>query len=131
MSNLEAIDTNIILRLILGDNPTHKQKARNLLLSGREFYVDDLAITETVYVLEGEGKSREAIVHHLTTLLSNDMLHYHADIFAEVFPVYATHPSLSFSDCYLAAKIASLDHEPLWTFDHKFATQSPTAKELK
>ena len=102
----------------------------DLLLSGRDFYVDDVVIMEVIYVLTKEKMRREKILDNLLTLLDNPMMIYDKRFFAGVFERYATHPSLSFDDCVLEARIAMRRKEPLWTFDRKFANQSEAAKLL-
>ena len=131
-NNIESLDTNILLRRIICDNEAQVKKVENFLLTHNcDFYVDDSVISECVYVLTKNDYDRDFIVTALTTYLSNKMFIYDRALFAEVFPYYLSHPSLSFEDCYLTFKVAELQAEPLWTFDHKFATQSPSAKELK
>ncbi len=129
-SKESAIDSCILLRIILRDNPSQYQQATSLLLSGTEFYVDDVVIMEAVYVLTKEGMSRTSILDNLITLLDNPMLDYDRQFYSGVFERYDTHPSLSFDDCVLEARIAMKRKEPLWTFDKKFAHQSTSAKLL-
>ncbi|MBQ3293064.1 hypothetical protein IJG93_02025 [Candidatus Saccharibacteria bacterium] len=44
--------------------------------------------------------------------------------------IYVKNPKLSFTDCYLAVITDASGETPLWTLDHKLATQCPVAKEL-
>ncbi|MBR2658501.1 hypothetical protein IKD57_01210 [Candidatus Saccharibacteria bacterium] len=103
----------------------------DLLLGGGDFYVDDVVIMEMVYVLTRGKMSRAEIINNITTLLDNPMIIYDKMFFTGVFEEYGSHPSLSFDDCILEARIAMKRKEPLWTFDRKFANQSSTARLLK
>ncbi len=131
-ANPESIDTNIILRAILNDIPEQCQKARKLLSRpNSSLHVSDLAIAETVFVLEKcLCYNRDTIAKVLNLFLSTPSLNYNAGLFTNVFPFYVEHPQLSFNDCCLAVYAALNQAEPLWTFDRKLAIQSPTAKEL-
>ena len=132
MLRFESLDTNIILRILLGDNAQQKRLASQLILNNDAiFYIDDYVIGEIVHVLEREHYIRSEISDLINSLLINKIFDYDRNLFDEVFHKYLTHGSMSFNDCYIATKVARHQAEPLWTFDHKFATQSPTAKELK
>ena len=132
-ANPESIDTNINLRAILNDVPKQSQKARTLLARPNTiFHISDLTITETVFVLEKcYHLDRSIIAEILSIFLSNPSISYNMPLFSNVFPFYTEHPQLSFNDCCLATYAALNQAEPLWTFDRKLATQSPTAKELQ
>ncbi|MBR3322027.1 PIN domain-containing protein [Candidatus Saccharibacteria bacterium] len=123
-----SIDSCILLRIIQRNNHEQYKKAVDLLLNGYDYYVDSVAIMEVVYVLTKEKMRRAKILENLKTLLDNPMIIYDKMFFAGVFEKYATHPSLSFDDCILEARIAMKRKEPLWTFDKKFANQSEVAE---
>lgn len=126
---LISIDTNVILRLILRDDMEMFERAIDFIASNSTFvYVPDLAITEAVYVLEGERLSREKIVAELKTVLSIPRLDYYEELFSKVFEMYVQHPKLSFNDCYLAELMADKERTPFYTFDEKLAKQSPYAE---
>ena len=128
--NLESIDTNIVLRLLLNDNPRQTALVRKLLLiPDTKYFLDDAAIAESVYVLHKTlHESRDTVSKRLNTLFDHKKLDFDRPLLSEIIPFWTQHPKLSWNDCYLAAKTAQKQAEPLWTFDHKFAVQSPTAK---
>ncbi|MCA9349621.1 hypothetical protein KC853_01080 [Candidatus Saccharibacteria bacterium] len=47
-----AIDTNVLVRLVVGDVKYQQEIAINLVNSCHQVYIADLAIAETVFVLE-------------------------------------------------------------------------------
>lgn len=128
----ESLDTNIILRFILGDVPAQCLKVQDLLMRQNVTYnVADLAITEAVYVMQSTyGLSRERIVDGLQKLLWFPEINYNRNLFERVFPMYLACPKLSFNDCCLAGYAALNQAEPLWTFDKALAKESGTAKLL-
>ena len=130
VSNYSAIDSNVLLRIILNDIPEQREKAVILLLSGRNFYVDDVAIMEAAYVLKKCGRSHAEIVEVLEVLLENQMLVYNKSFFDQVFKLYRSHPSLSLDDCCLNCRVMAKGCSELWTFDKKFANQAPIARKL-
>ena len=128
----ESLDTNIILRFILGDVPEQCLKIQDLLMRQNVMYdVADLVITEAVYVMQSTyGLSREKIVDGLQKLLWFPEINYNRNLFDQVFPMYLEHPKLSFNDCCLVVYANLNEAEPLWTFDQKLARQMPGAKML-
>ncbi len=128
----ESLDTNIILRFILGDVPEQCLKIQDLLMRQNVMYdVADLVITEAVYVMQSTyGLSREKIVDGLQKLLWFPEINYNRKLFDQVFPMYLEHPKLSFNDCCLVVYANLNEAEPLWTFDQKLARQMPGAKML-
>lgn len=127
-SSLSSIDSCIILRVIEQNIPAQYLLAKNLLLSGGDFYADDVAIMEVIYVLTKEHMPRNEIVERLKIFLANPGIFYNSEVIDEVFERYLSHPSLSFDDCMLEARVRQYGRAPLWTFDRKFANQSNVAR---
>ena len=131
--NTASLDTSIIVRILVRDDLSARRKALKLLGQNLTFVVTDLAISETVYVLETVyRKSRPEVIDLLAFFLSRyDNIKYNHSLTAAVFPFYLDHPKLSFNDCCLSV-LAELNHaEPLFTFDKSLAKQSPSAKLLQ
>lgn len=127
----ESLDTNIIMRLILGDVPQQCEKIQDLFMrQGYTYDVSDLAITETVYNLQKQY-NRADIVDSIQKVFELPHINANFALFNQVFPMYLEHPKLSFNDCYLSVYATLNQAEPLWTFDQALAKQSSTAKLLK
>ena len=125
----ESLDTNTILRLMLDDVPGQRAKVIELLCRpDATYHIADLAITETVYVLQKYGKTRAEIVRYLEGLMKRMNIMVNQNLFERVFPMYLACPKLSFNDCCLAGYAALNQAEPLWTFDKALAKESGTAK---
>ena len=129
-NEIQAVDTNILLRAVIDDVPEQRKRIFRLLLDGHDYYVSAHVITEAVFTMErGKYKlSRERIVSELSLLFSNDCFVYDEELFDRVFPYYIRHPALSFADCLLSFEIKRKQCEPLWTFDKDFTKQSLVAK---
>lgn len=130
----DAIDTNIVLRCVLGDVPEQRRKAAEFLRgAGAMHYLSSQAILECVYVMEmAMEMTREEVANLLNLFLArySDTLEYDHQMTAVAFPYYLTHPKLSWADCVLAAEAEIRHREPLFTFDKKLAQQLPQAKLL-
>lgn len=128
----DSIDTNIVLRCILGDVPEQRGLAVKLLnMPNCTHYLSNQAISECVYVLEAVLEiPREDIVNLLNFFLTrySGIVIYDHKLTEVAFPNYLTHPKLSWNDCVLAAEAEINHHEPLFTFDKKLASQLPQAK---
>jgi predicted nucleic-acid-binding protein len=129
---IESIDTNILVRLIIGDIPDSYKKIRKLLAApDKTFFIANAALIELEHVLDKIYKyPRSRITIELGFIINTANILIESDIIKTILPFYESHPSLSFVDCYLAEKSNRKKAEPLWTLDHKFAAQSQAAKLL-
>jgi len=127
-----SLDANVLLRLIINDVPEHTTAANKLIASGSSFQIADLAIVETVFVLERYYEiSRSEIVIYITVVLSQPKFNLNKILFEQALPLYKNKPKLSFEDCCLAIYARLNKAEPLWTFDKKLALQAESAKLIK
>ncbi len=129
---IEHIDTNIIIRLIVGDSPKNYQKAIKLISKKQKMFVfEDMAMMEVVFVLSKIYKyTREEVVTGISLISKFENICFNKGLIEDALNLYVSHPKLSFVDCYLAVATASSDEKPLWTLDHKLAAQCPVAREL-
>lgn len=129
--NIEHIDTNIVIRLIVGDNPKNYEKAKKLISQKDKLFVfEDAAIIEVVFVLSKIYKySRKEIAATISCLSDIDNIIFNKGIIEDTMNLFVSHPKLSFVDCYLATVTEISQETPLWTFDHKLAAQCRAARE--
>lgn len=128
-SRIEAIDTNVLLRLMLDDDLRGTRKVvKHLMTTDADFIVDDYCLGEIEHVLKKKDYGRELIVSEIKRVLMNPMFIWNKELFRRVFDLYEEHPSLSFNDCYLAIKADDRTALPIWTLDRKFAKQTRQAK---
>ena len=130
----DSIDTNIVLRYILGDIPAQRTKAASFLKTpDSTHFLSNQAILECIYVMENTLEMpRTEVVDLMNFFLTRhaDQIEYDRNITAIAFPYYLEHSKLSWADCALAAEAEIKHREPLYTFDRKLATQTPQAKLL-
>ena len=123
---MASLDTNILLRLILKDVPHQLAKAEALIKTNKTLTINDLAITETVFVLEKVvGHSRADIAKLITALTNNQYLEINRLTITKTLNHYLTYPALSFNDCYLAIAAQQASKTPLYTFDKALAKNLP------
>ena len=130
MFNTASLDTSLLVRIIVKDNPKLYKKALRILSdTDTVFTIEDVAIMEMIHVLESiYGYSRTEISDAVNLLSDMNNLRLNRPVFASVVPLYLAHPKLSFNDCYLAIMSKYHSAEPLFTFDKKLAAQLPSAK---
>lgn len=129
-TNIEHLDTNIIVRLITQDNPVEVEKAESLISNSQKtFILEDAAIMEVVFVLMGNyyNFSRQDVADSIKTIMDISNIYFNKSIITGALDMFVTHPKLSFVDCYLAIITEASDEAPLWTLDRKLASQSPIA----
>ena len=129
-----TLDANVVLRYIMRDNVAQYKKVRRLLLDlDTDYYIDDMAISEIIYVLMGKTYqlSRYDAVRSVKNFLEIvNVCCHNRGLISDALDMFVEHPKLSFNDCYLSVKAMYAREEPLWTFDAALAKQSGTAKLL-
>lgn len=127
-----SLDTNIVLRLILGDVPSHRAKAKKLLDSTtQQFAVADTVLIEAAFVMErAYGLSRMQIVELLEGFMGLKQVNCNQLMLDKALALYIKNSSLSLEDCALAVYAELNRAIPLYTFDAKLAKSTPSAKLL-
>jgi len=112
------VDTNILLRWLLGDHKELSTKAEKLVQATApgSLLITDVVVAEIVYVLRGTGRDREQTSEALLLLERTDAFRYeNKDLIVEVIRLL-TNLRLDFADCYLLAR-ARRDEVGLETLD--------------
>lgn len=125
-----SLDTNVLLRFLLGDVPDQHRQAKALINEPKIWHVSNLAIAEIVFVLESMNFTREEIKHNIDVLSSYTNLYIARSVIHPAMELYVSHASLSFVDACLAYDAAAEHALPLWTFDRKLARQTEEARLL-
>ena len=130
--SLAALDTNVLLRLVVPDLPEQHQRARQLLTTpGARFLVADYVFVELVFALDRHyGFSRDQIAEIAEMVMALDNIECHATLLTAAVEFWRAHPKLSFEDCLMAENAQIQAATPLWTFDHKLANQHSSAQEV-
>ena len=127
---MNGLDTNVVLRYLLGDIPEQTTKARAVISSSAS-YVTDVVLTEVVFVLERViGMERSDITRLVGTFLSLPKLVYNDYLLDDSLALYGKKRSLSFVDCYAATE-TKVYKNTLFTFDKQLAKRGGSqVKEL-
>jgi predicted nucleic-acid-binding protein len=118
-----AIDTNVIVRLLVRDDEKQYASAKRFIqkasASGEPILIVLMAILETEWVLRSHYKlDKTSIAQAFTQLLeSQDVTIENAATLEEALYVWAQHPGADFTDCLLAARAAHLGASKFMTFD--------------
>lgn len=112
------VDTNILLRWLLGDHQELSAKAEELVQEAKpgSLIVTDIIVAEIVYVLRSTGRDRQQTSEALLLIGRTPAFKYENDeLVAEIIDLL-TVTSLDFADCYLLAR-AKREKVNLETFD--------------
>jgi predicted nucleic-acid-binding protein len=113
---MNSLNTNIVLRFLLNDIPSQSSRAK-LVFSNPPFYVSDVVVAETVYVLEKSlGYARNYVASLIRVLIAVPGLTYSDHLMANVIDMYESKKSLSFVDCFAAVEAQTFGSK-LYTFD--------------
>jgi predicted nucleic-acid-binding protein len=129
-----AVDTNVLVRLLVNDHAEQADKARGLFdraaTDGEQVWVADSVLVELAWTLaRAYGRSRSDIVSALRAL------HRNATVMLESAPAVAAATVLfergpaDFADCLLCAKAAAAGCDRIATFDRGMRGL-PTVKVL-
>ena len=117
-----SLDTNILLRLVLGDVPKQTLLAEELIKKSAVLNVADIVIIEVVFVLEKIYKlSRKEVVESVYAIIRHPKINCNRKLFELTLPIYSTNAKLSIVDCALTQYAILNNATPLHTFDKALA----------
>jgi predicted nucleic-acid-binding protein len=125
---MRAVDTNLLVRLIIRDDPVQTKAAEMFIEGGA--WVSLLALAEAAWVLAGIyklsphelAKSIEMLLEERKTILQE------SEAVAAALELFREKPGLGFSDCLILELARNAGHLPLGTFDKNLARVSGTQK---
>ena len=118
---MRAVDTNVLVRLLVRDDPAQARSAEEFIAAGA--WVSHLVLAETIWVLdavyertaEQVGMAVEMLLKHKELTLQD------ADVVTSALEHLRGRPGLSFSDCLIVEIARKAGHFPLGTFDRDLA----------
>ena len=118
---MRAVDTNVVVRLLVRDDPAQVRAAEQFTASGA--WVSCLVLAETTWVLDAiYDRSAQQIVGAIDMLLHHkDLTLQDPDAVAAALEHFRKRPALGFSDCLMLEIARKAGHLPLGTFDRSFA----------
>lgn len=114
------IDTNIIVRILLNDNPLLFKRAKELIEKEEEVLVLDPIVFEVFYVLENKiynTPKNEAVLSVRRFLKQKKVFLENKELIELTLEKYSTN-NISIPDSYLLAR-SELNNNKLLTFDKK------------
>jgi len=125
-----SLDTNAVLRLLLGDVPEQQEQVLQLLEQpDARLAVADLVFAEAAFVMaRAYNMTRSDISLALRGLLDLPQIAADRPLLHTAFEIFVARPALSFEDSYLGAFADTRNASPLHTFDRKLAKQVPGAR---
>jgi len=114
---MRAVDTNILLRLLIRDDTEQAEAADCFIEKGA--WVSILAVAETTWVLRtGYRKNAVEIASAIQMLLDHeDLVLQDSETVEAALKLYRSRPTLGFSDCLMLHLARKAGHLPLGTLD--------------
>ena len=125
---MRAVDTNVLVRLIVRDDRTQMESAEEFVSKGA--WVSQLVLAETSWVLDSVYALRpQQIAKAIEMLLNHEHLTVEdADVVAAAVDNFRKHPAIGFSDTLILEAARKSGHVPLGTFDRDLATLHGTQR---
>lgn len=117
-----GVDTNVLLRLLVGDDPAQASKARQLFdraaADQQSIWVSDTVLVELAWTLgRAYGRDRSDVVQALRALSSHATVALESAVAVrEATDSFERGPA-DFADCLLCAKAAAAGCDQVATFD--------------
>ena len=126
---MRAIDTHVLVRLIVRDDPEQVVEAEAFIQGGA--WVSVLALAEATWVLSTVYELSSAQVTRTIEMLLDhkDLVLQDADSVAEALKAFRAAPKLGFSDCLMIQLARKAGYLPLGTFDRDLS-KAPGAQRL-
>lgn len=126
---MKAIDTNILLRYFLQDNPAQYDKVRKLFqktkLENSQLFVSVLVVLEIIWLLESVYETpRQMIIDVLLKAMALDFLRYEYALVLEQVLIFAKDNTFDLSDLMIGAIAQANDCDTTLTFDRKASKSS-------
>lgn len=118
---MRAIDTNVLVRLIVRDDPQQIAHAEAFVEPGA--WVSLPVLAETVWVLKSVyGLGRRRIGTVVSMLMEHDRLVLQdEDVVRRAHATFTRERSVEFSDCLVVEVASKAGHVPVGTFDKKMS----------
>jgi predicted nucleic-acid-binding protein len=118
---MRAIDTNVLVRLVTGDDLKQAAAAEKFVSAGA--WISHLVLAETIWVLATVyDRDPPALAQTVDFLLKHrDLTIQNAEVVVDALVHYRNRPSLGFSDCLVLEIARKAGHVPMGTFDRTLA----------
>jgi len=126
--NMRAVDTNLLVRLIVRDDLKQVDAAEAFVAGGA--WISHLVLAETIWVLDAvHERSAAQLVAAIEMLLNHAQLSMQeADVVEPALARFRARPALGFSDCLVLEIARKAGHLPLGTFDRSLSKLEGTQR---
>lgn len=118
---MQAIDTNVLVRLLVRDDEQQVTRADAFVVHGA--WVSSLVLAESVWVLESvyerSAKQIATVIHML--LNHAQLVLQDPDVVEKALASYQNNTKVGFTDHFILATAQKAGHTPLASFDKAFA----------
>ena len=113
---MRAVDTNVLVRLLMRDDPKQAAAAETFVAGGA--WLPHVVLAELLWVLDSAyGLKRDQLGLAVDMLLQHEHITMQdADVVEVALELFRSH-SADFSDCLILATARKAGHLPLGTFD--------------
>lgn len=121
---MQAVDTNVVIRLIARDDEKQTQRAEDFIADGA--WVSGLVLAETVWVLESVYELTKAQLGTAISMLieHQQLVVQDTDVVRFALDDYKASRGVGFTDCLVVAIARKNGHTPVGTFDRKLSKLS-------
>ncbi len=113
----KLVDTNLIVRFLLNDNPQQALASEKVFKQSSDLVITDIAVAETVWTLQSfYGFSRQEIVEKIFKFLQSKNFICNQELLFNSLFLYLNH-NISFVDAYFAAYAEIEKLEGIYSFD--------------
>ncbi len=125
---MRAVDTNVLVRLIVRDDKKQLAAAEEFVTKG--VWVSHLVLAETVWVLKTVyQKNPEELAEAIEMLLRQQQVSLQdEEVVAEALQHFRQKPTLGFTDCLVLETARKAGHLPLGTFDRDLSRLDDTER---
>jgi predicted nucleic-acid-binding protein len=118
---MRAVDTNVVVRLIVRDDAHQTASAEHFIRGG--VWLSVLGVAEAIWVLASTYKFSSSDQMDAIELLlrERDLVVQEAEAVAAALELFRAKPALKFSDCLILQLARQAGHLPLGTFDRDLA----------
>lgn len=130
---MDALDTNVLVRYFLQDDPEKGPAAARLIDGAHELGISLVALAETAFVLSRNyGVPREEVVDRLVELLRKrniEVLGMDKALVASALLLCRPSGRVNYADALINADARAHTVDQLYTFDERFPSEGLTLRE--
>jgi predicted nucleic-acid-binding protein len=116
---MRAVDTNVLIRALTGDDPVQSPAARGYIHNNGPVWVSHVVLVETIWVFDSVyGCGKPQLIEALNRIIDNkDLALEEPLVVRAALALYQSKAKVGFSDSMVLERARSAGHLPLATFD--------------